>query len=144
MKTNESLSQHNELGRDTPMVNPVSLNLYIIISCLFTAAVVVQMLLAGLAVFVDPTGWGTHISFARMFALLPVVMFLLSWLTRLPKPLMLRSIGLFAMIIGMFATAVLSSRIGFVSALHPVIALLLFWQCTRTIRDAVSLRRKNR
>lgn len=144
MKTNESLSQHNELGRDTPMVNPVSLNLYIIISCLFTAAVVVQMLLAGLAVFVDPAGWGTHISFARMFALLPVVMFLLSWLTRLPKPLMLRSIGLFAMIIGMFATAVLSSRIGFVSALHPVIALMLFWQCTRTIGDAVSLRRKNR
>ncbi|MBP1972399.1 hypothetical protein [Cohnella thailandensis] len=39
------------------------------------------------------------------------------------------------MIVGIFLTAIFSSRIGGLSALHPVIALLLFWAALNVIRS---------
>ncbi|MFB9324572.1 DUF6220 domain-containing protein [Paenibacillus aurantiacus] len=112
---------------------------------LFAAAIALQVLIAGLALFVDSANWAAHISFARYFGLLPLVMIALAWIGRFPSKTVLKSVGLFGMIIGMFLTAIFSSRIGGLSALHPVIALMLFWSSMdtiRTIRSAKPIMRK--
>ncbi|GAE06926.1 hypothetical protein JCM10914_3119 [Paenibacillus sp. JCM 10914] len=63
-------------------------------------------------------------------------MALVAGLARLPKPWIWRSLGLFGMVIGMFLTAILSARIGWLSALHPVIALIMFSSSLKLIREA--------
>jgi hypothetical protein len=97
------------------------------IARIFALGIVVQVFLAGLALFVDTANWAAHSNFPRYFAFLPILMILLSFIARLPVTYRVKSIQLFAMIILMFLTAILSSKIGFLSALHPVIALALFW-----------------
>ncbi|MBD2871394.1 DUF6220 domain-containing protein [Paenibacillus arenilitoris] len=109
---------------------------YVAFAWLFTASIAVQVLIAGMALFVDSDSWASHASFARYFSFLPLLMALLAWIARMPKKVIWRSIGLFGMILGMFITAILSSRIGALSALHPVIALLLFWGSTVILRSS--------
>jgi hypothetical protein len=92
----------------------------------FAVCILVQVFLAGLAVFVDEAYWASHSSFVHYFSFLPLVMILLSFIARLPVSFRLQSIRLFGLIIAEFITAVLSSKIGFLSALHPVIALVMF------------------
>jgi hypothetical protein len=92
----------------------------------FAVCILVQVFLAGLAVIVDEAYWASHSSFVHYFSFLPLVMILLSFIARLPVSFRLQSIRLFGLIIAEFITAVLSSKIGFLSALHPVIALVMF------------------
>ncbi|MCM3781960.1 DUF6220 domain-containing protein [Neobacillus mesonae] len=74
-------------------------------------------------------------SFARYFSFLPLLMAVLARTARLPSRLIWRCVGLFGMILGLFLTAIFSSRIGGLAALHPVIALLLFWASLDMIRS---------
>lgn len=113
---------------------------YIGFAWLFAASIAVQVLLAGLALFADPAHWSRHADFARYFAFLPLLMLLAAWTGRLPKELAWRSLGLFGIVIALFLTAILSSRIGALSALHPVIALFLFWSCIAAIRRSGIIR----
>jgi hypothetical protein len=92
----------------------------------FAVCILLQVFLAGLAVFVDAVYWESHSSFVHFFSFLPIVMILLSFIARLPVSIRMQSIRLFGLIIAEFITAVLSSKIGFLSALHPVIALVMF------------------
>ena len=108
---------------------------FIVLAWLFAASITVQVFFAGLALFVDSTHWATHISFARYFGFLPLMMAVLAWSGRLSLKTILRCIGLFGMMIGMFLTALFSSQIGGLSALHPIIALMLFWSSTEIIRS---------
>lgn len=110
-------------------------NTFIIVTGLFIVSVAVQVLLAGLALFDDSINWARHASFARLFAFLPLVLVVLGWVGRMPKHVIWRSIGLLGMIIGMFLTAILSARIGVLSAIHPVLALLLFSSSIALIRS---------
>lgn len=107
---------------------------FMAIAWLFTISVALQVFLAGLALFVSPDNWLIHASFARYFAWLPLIMAVFAWTARLPGILFRRSLGLLGMIVGMFLTAVLSSRIGVLSALHPVIAITLFWSSALILR----------
>lgn len=110
---------------------------FIGLAWLFAASVALQVLFAGLALFVNATSWAAHTSFARYFGLLPLVMLALAWIGRFPSKTILKAAGLMGMIIAMFVTAIFSTRIGGLSALHPVIALVLFWSSmdiVRTIR----------
>ncbi|MCC3373874.1 DUF6220 domain-containing protein [Cohnella sp. REN36] len=108
--------------------------LFIALAWLFAVSIALQVFFAGLALFVDSKSWVAHAGFARYVAPLPLLMALCAWGARLPVRLRMRSVGLFGMVIGMFLTAVLSSRIGALSALHPVIALLLFWSSAEILR----------
>jgi hypothetical protein len=94
---------------------------------IFAAAIVVQVFLAGLALFVNSNNWMPHTYFARCFIIFPILMILLSFIARLPVSHRIKSIQLLVMVILMFVTADLSSQIGFLSALHPVIAVAMFW-----------------
>jgi hypothetical protein len=53
-------------------------------------------------------------------------MIVLTFFTKLHVAVRIKCLQLLGMIILMFLTAVLSSKIGILSALHPVIAVMLF------------------
>lgn len=99
---------------------------FIVLAWLFTVSVAVQVLFAGLALFFDSGYWRSHAGFARFAAVLPLMMIMLAWGGRLHASWIRRSVGLLGITIAMFLTAVLSARIEAVSALHPVLALMLF------------------
>ncbi|WP_274361757.1 DUF6220 domain-containing protein [Paenibacillus thermotolerans] len=86
------------------------------------ACIVVQTLLAGMAVFSDPLKWRQHISFVHLFEFVPIVMLILAFTGRLPKRLIGESAGLFVLIFVQYFTANFPAA----GAVHPVIALLLF------------------
>lgn len=100
----------------------------------FAVSVLLQVFFAGLALFVDSDNWTIHGGFARVLAVVPLLMLAFAWIARLPRRQIGRSAGLLGMVIGMFLTAVLSPKIGALSALHPVIALMMFWACAGIIR----------
>jgi hypothetical protein len=104
----------------------------------FAVCIIVQVFLAGLAIFVDAAHLAGHKSFAHYITFLPIVMIILSFITRLPVTFRLQSIRLFGLIIVEFSTAILSSKIGFLSALHPVIALVLFWYAMSLAKQAAA------
>ncbi|WP_307476372.1 DUF6220 domain-containing protein [Paenibacillus harenae] len=116
--------------------NRIARTIFIVLTWLFAGSILLQVFFAGLALFVDSSNWLAHVSFARFFGLLPLMMIALALIARLPKKTLWRCAGLFGMIIGLFLTAIFSSQIGILSALHPLIALLLFWNCMVIIRSA--------
>lgn len=105
---------------------------------IFALIIVVQVFLAGLALFLNSDNWAAHSNFARFFLILPILMILLSFIARLPNTFRMKSIQLFVMVILMFATANLSSYIGILSALHPVIAMAMFWSTMTVSKQAAA------
>jgi len=111
----------------------MAIKIYRWLSILFALCIALQVFLAGLAVFSDASHWKDHVSFVRYFSLIPVVMLVLAIIGRAPA-LRMHSLALIFMIVLMFVTAIFASDIGLFSALHPVIALMLFWRTFDTIR----------
>lgn len=103
---------------------------------IFALVIVVQVFLAGLALFVAADNWAAHANFARYTVVLPVLMIVVSFAARLPAAYRLNSIQLLVMVVLMFVTAILSDKIGFLSALHPVIAAALFWRTMTVAQQA--------
>ncbi|GIO14222.1 hypothetical protein J19TS2_37770 [Cohnella xylanilytica] len=109
---------------------------YIALAWLFAVAVGIQTFVAGLSLFVDSSQWSLHAGLARFLAFVPLLMIVLAWSARMPAIMVWRSAALLGMVIGMFLTAILSSRIGFLSALHPVIALMLLLGTANILRSS--------
>ena len=91
----------------------------------FFACLLVQVFLAGLAIFVHPANWARHVSFVHLFELLPLLMLLFGWLGRMPRKLLWQSAGFFGLIILLYLTANIRTVLPGAAAAHPVIALLL-------------------
>jgi hypothetical protein len=106
---------------------------------IFIVCILIQVFLAGLALFMDPSHWARHTGFSRFLMIPPILMLITSFIARLPIFLRLHSAGLIGMIILIFASALLSSEIGFISALHPVIAMILFWETMTIARKTHTL-----
>lgn len=111
--------------------------IFIILSWVFVICVVAQVFIAGLATFLDPSNWRTHTNFIHIFEFLPVIMFLLSFPVRLPKTIRWQSLGLFGLIFLQYATAHLGS-VWVLAALHPVIALVLFWGSISVAKKSIA------
>lgn len=95
--------------------------IYSIFAWIFVLSIIIQVFLAGMAVFESPVHWGRHVNFGHLFSVLPLFMFALGFLGRLPRWMIWWSLGLLAMMILQSVTAN-----GLAPALHPVIALVLF------------------
>ena len=72
--------------------------LFIVASAAFFLSTLVQVFLAGMAIFANPVNWGRHVSFVHFFEFLPLLMLVAGWLGRLPKNLLWLSAGLFGLI----------------------------------------------
>lgn len=97
---------------------------------LYVASLIVQVFLAGLAVFNDETVFATHVAFGQVVVgLLTLALPIAAWLGRLPfvRP----SIGI--LLLYVVQTGVPEVRVSYpvVAALHPVLALGLFWLAVR-------------
>jgi hypothetical protein len=107
---------------------------FISITWIFTICLLIQVLIAGFALFMNWQYWIHHAAFARFFFFLPLLMAVLSYFAQLHRQTLWRCIGLFGMVIGLFFTAAISARVSILGALHPVLALVLFWHCMQLIR----------
>lgn len=102
----------------------------------FTLCVVIQVFLAGLAVFVSPLNWVRHINFVHVFEFVPLLMLLLSFVGRLPKALRWQSAGLFGGIFFQYFSANIGSKLPWAAALHPVMAMMIFWLAITVARNS--------
>jgi len=102
---------------------------------LYVASLLVQVFLAGLAIFNDPATFAVHVEFGRavlgvMSLLLPIV----AWIGRLPFVRLSAGVLLFYV----FQTSLPEVRASYpvVAALHPMFALVLFWLAVRLAGQA--------
>ncbi|WP_202077617.1 DUF6220 domain-containing protein [Caldalkalibacillus salinus] len=102
---------------------------YLALAWIFMSCLLVQMFLAGLALFTPTMDWSMHRTFVEFFAPIPLVMFLLALPLRRQRWL---SLSLFILVALQFMTIHLAIPI--IAALHPVIALLLFWGALVTVK----------
>ncbi|UUZ83892.1 DUF6220 domain-containing protein [Paenibacillus sp. P26] len=101
---------------------------------IFAIGILVQVFLAGLALFWNPAQWASHMGFSRILIMIPVLMLVVSFVARSPLSLRLRSGGLIGIVILLAVSAHLPAAIGYLSALHPVIAILLLVETLSIVR----------
>ncbi|TCZ80790.1 hypothetical protein E0485_00400 [Paenibacillus albiflavus] len=106
-----------------------------IVAWAFLACIVMQVFIAGLATFLDASNWEVHKSFVQIFALAPLLMFLLTFVSGIKGFKRWVSLGLFALVVFQFLTMQVFSSTGVIAALHPVVALLLFWGSVITVKN---------
>ena len=97
---------------------------------LYVASLLIQVFLAGLAVFVDAATFAVHVDFGRIgVGLLSLLLPIVAWLGRLPLVRLAAGVLLFYL----FQTGLPEVRASYpvVAALHPVFALVLFWLAVR-------------
>lgn len=87
------------------------------------ACIVVQTLFAGLAIFTDSGYWPRHTSFIHIFEWLPLLSLILVFVAKFPKRFFWEMLMFFVLLHMQYFTAHWSVA----GALHPVVALLLFW-----------------
>ncbi|QKG84400.1 hypothetical protein GXN76_07850 [Kroppenstedtia pulmonis] len=109
------------------------------LATIFAVCIIVQIFIAGLAVFVSPVNWMRHRMFAHLFNALPLIMLILSFVGRLPRKISWKSFGLFVLMYTMYITANITVILPFAAAVHPLIAMLLFWVSISIVMKAWSL-----
>lgn len=107
---------------------------FVLFGGVFTICVAIQVFIAGMAVFVDPSNWNLHTTFVHAFELLPWFMLVMAFVGRLSRRLKLLSILLWVLIGIQYATASMFGSL--VAAIHPVNALAMFWLAVATTRWA--------
>lgn len=106
-----------------------------ILAWVFLACIVAQVFIAGMATFSDATNWETHKSFIKIFALAPLLMYLLTFVGGIKGRKRWVSLGLFALVVFQFLSIQVFSSAGLIAALHPVVALVLFWGSVQTVKN---------
>lgn len=97
---------------------------YALLAGVFAVCVLVQMYVAGMAVFVDPANWRLHTTFVHVFEPMLLLLLAVALLGRLPRVLQLAPVGLFVLVSLQYATAHLFGSL--VAAVHPVNGVAIF------------------
>ncbi|MCQ6561594.1 DUF6220 domain-containing protein [Paenibacillus mendelii] len=96
---------------------------FVCLAWLFVGCIVIQTFLAGAAIFDDPGRWSDHAAFVHLFEFVPILMLLFAFIGRLPNKVRWQTAALFVLIFAQYFT----SHVQIAGALHPVLALVLFW-----------------
>lgn len=131
MSRNEKRPEEN-ITRESGRRSPLAGYLYVGLAWGFVACIVIQTFLAGLAVFTDASHWNNHKVFVHIFEFIPIVMLITAFIGKLPKVLRWQSLALFLLTYSQYFTANLPQA----GALHPVIALVLFWLSVKVAKQA--------
>lgn len=103
------------------------------------AAVLVQIFLAGLAVFVDGSRWETHKGFVHVFEFAPLIMLGFAFAARLPLRVHSMTVVLFVLIMLQYALAqARTSDIPELAALHVVNAAGIYYIALTLARQSIS------
>ena len=110
----------------------------VIAAWLLAAAVLVQIFLAGRAVFVGPDWWQKHRDFVHTFEWLSPLAVVLAYVARAPRAAKWLAWLTVVLLFLEYATAGWQSSLGKLglAALHPMIAALLFWTSVELARRA--------
>ncbi|WP_267643920.1 DUF6220 domain-containing protein [Haloarchaeobius amylolyticus] len=107
---------------------------YLGAAVLLTASILIQVYIAGMAVFVDSARWSTHVSFGNVLPVFLLLLVVLAFIGRLSRIHKVLPVVIFLLYFVQFSTA---HRFGsLVGAVHPVNAVVIFWLSTVTIRHA--------
>ena len=102
------------------MVRSVARTAYPVVAGLFVACAVIQVFLAGLGVFDDPTSFITHRNFGYMIGWLTLVLLVVALVGRMPR----RFVGLAVLLLVLFSLqsvfVALREDMPAVAALHPL------------------------
>ena len=101
---------------------------YWVIAWLFVAALLAQVYLIGLAFLAAQPTLEPHVGLGHTLGILLLPLLVLTYVARHPRPLKYRTwllLGVYIMQAEVFA--VIRSSVPVVAALHPVLALVLFW-----------------
>jgi hypothetical protein len=102
---------------------------------LYVASLLIQVFLAGLAVFNDPATFRIHVAFGQIVVgLLSLLLPIVAWLGRLPTARLAVGVLLFYLLQTVLPEVRASYPV--VAALHPVLALGLFWLAVRLANQA--------
>lgn len=97
---------------------------YVLLSGVFSVCVLVQVYIAGMAVFIDPESWEFHRVFVRLFDPLLILLLIVAFLGKFPRSLKAIPIGLLLLVIVQYETASMFGSL--VAAIHPVNAVVMF------------------
>jgi hypothetical protein len=108
------------------------------VAVLFLVGVLVQVFLAGMAVFGEGT-WSTHVDFGYAVGSVPLLLLLLAWPARVGRGLVWLSVA--TLIVAQVQTALPLAKeaLPVVAALHPVNALLVFGLGVIVARRSVAM-----
>ncbi|NBD27544.1 DUF6220 domain-containing protein [Paenibacillus glycinis] len=107
-----------------------------LLALLFAACIVIQVYLAGMAVLVNAKHWRDHASFIHVFEFVPVGVFVLTFFGRVRGLVRWFSLASYLLVMLQYMTAHIGADAPYVSALHPVIAIAMFWMAVVTARRA--------
>jgi hypothetical protein len=110
---------------------------------ILTIAVLVQVFLAGMAVF-GASSWQLHIDVGFVLPVLPMIMLILAWPARPGQPVVVLTVGLLALLVIQTFLPWLRDTAPLVSALHAPNALLIFGLAFMVARRATLLLRTER
>lgn len=110
-----------------------------VLSILFVICIIVQIFLAGLAIFVDPSNWRNHKIFVHLFELIPILMFIFAFVGQLPRWAKWQSAAMFGLIFVMYLTANITPVFPWAAAAHPIIAMFLFMGSIQIAKQSFQL-----
>ncbi len=129
LKVTRSGTELGNAGEEPGVHSPLVLKarfVFKLLAQILAVFIAIQVFLAGLALFWNTDNWASHSGFGKLLMVFPILMLVASFIARLPTAFRLSSAGLIVLIVLMFVTAKLSSEVGYLSALHPVFALMMF------------------
>jgi hypothetical protein len=101
----------------------IARQLFRFLTITFLTGIAVQLLIVGMALFVDGTRWNLHMVLGHMMVLVPPAMLIAALIARMSSRLKIMAGLLILLIIFQFASGIIGSWAG---ALHPLNALLMF------------------
>lgn len=109
---------------------------YLILSISFALCTLIQIYLAGMAIFIHPSNWIKHSQFGHLFlTIFPILMLIVAIIGSFPRWAYWQTLGLFGMVFLMYFTANISFVIPLASPMHPVFAFfLLFFASSSAIK----------
>jgi hypothetical protein len=100
---------------------------FLVLAVIFAICIVTQIFLAGLATFVHPLNWARHSTLVHIFGFnIPIFMLITAFIGRMPRLAYWQIFGLLVLVFSMYFTANFTAIVPWISAAHPVIAMLLF------------------
>jgi len=112
---------------------------FVFLALVVFICVLVQIFLAGLAIFESPALWRWHTTFVHIFELAPLLMLPAAWLGKAPRRLLWYSAGLLGMIYVQDFTANFRAISGAVAALHPLTGMVIAWMAYRVLLESRAL-----
>jgi len=117
---------------------------FFILSAAFAICITIQIFLAGMSIFVDPSHWARHSGFVHWIGFVPLLMLAAGFGGKVPVRLRWYSAALFVLIYAMYMTANIGGIQPWIAAAHPVLAMVIFGLSIRVASQSRRLTSKSR